>query len=245
MHITVQKLPSEIRQNVDQVAVVVDVLRATTVIATALEHRASEVMTCVGIEEARQIAASLAEEPLLCGERFCQPIAGFDLGNSPRDYAPSVVQGRTLVMTTTNGTRAFAAARNATRILAGAFVNRSAVAAALRKESQVTVVCAGTDGEETEEDFLFAGALIARVLELQKGITLDPAAVEAVDGWQTFLSDGMSLAQKLGQSRGGRNLLLAGYLDDIEACANVDSIAAVPFVITRQPITLRVEPSPA
>lgn len=223
-----------------QVAVVVDVLRATSVMVTALAHGAREIIACVEIEEARQIAANGGVQPLLCGERLCQPIVGFDLGNSPSDYTPSLVKERSLVMTTTNGTRALAAARNAKRVFAGAFVNLSAVAERLRSEDQVTIVCAGTDGEETEEDILFAGALIDRLGQWEIDVILDDGATDAADQWHSFLNAGGSLVDKLSRSRGGRNLVLAGYLKDIEDCAQVSSLSAVPVMATREPITLRL-----
>ncbi|MGV3483119.1 MAG: 2-phosphosulfolactate phosphatase [Planctomycetaceae bacterium] len=239
MHITVQKLPRQIDKDLDQVAVVVDVLRATSVIATALDHGASEVIACVEIDEARRIAAGLSPTRLLCGERLCLPINGFDLGNSPRDYSRAVVQGRQLIMTTTNGTAALAAARNASQVLAAAFVNLSAVARYVLREKQVTIVCAGTDGQETEEDVLFAGALIARIGRSNPGITLSSEGVEAVNAWQAFQSEGISLSSKLSRSRGGRNLVETGYSGDIDICANIDSLTAVPIMVASDPITLR------
>ncbi len=108
------------------IAVVIDVLRASTTIATALAHGAVAVRAVPTVDEARRVA--LAGAALLGGERGGLPIAGFDLGNSPREYTPERVAGRKLVITTTNGTAALAACGAAREIVVGAIVNRSAVA---------------------------------------------------------------------------------------------------------------------
>ena len=98
----------------DGTVVVIDVLRASTTIIAALEAGAVEVIPCLEIDDARRVAAQFpAEEVILGGERQGLPIEGFDLGNSPEDYTPYAVAGKTLVFTTTNGTRAMIHARQA------------------------------------------------------------------------------------------------------------------------------------
>src|SRR5215213_7874532 len=109
------------------VAVVVDVLRATTVMVRALAACCEAVIPCAEIDEARRVAASLpAGTAVLAGERQGLPIEGFDLGNSPRDFTPEACRGKTVVMTTTNGTRALLASLDAERIVVGAFANFAA-----------------------------------------------------------------------------------------------------------------------
>jgi len=110
------------------IAVVIDVLRASTTIVTALAHGAAAVAPRRSIEEA---LAAAADRPgaVLGGERGGVMIAGFDLGNSPLEYAPDRVAGRPVVITTTNGTAALAVCRDAAEVLVGAIVNRTAVAA--------------------------------------------------------------------------------------------------------------------
>lgn len=219
-------------------AVVVDVLRATSVMATAVEHGAKQVITCLEIEDAVQLAKMLLADTLLCGERHCKPIAGFHLGNSPSDYSQETVSGRTLVMTTTNGTRALNAAATADKVFVGAFVNLSALAEQIVGHSDITIVCAGTDGHETEEDILFAGALALRLRESVPTAECNKAAEEAIALWQAHVVSGESLAERLCRSRGGRNLVDAGYLEDVRYCARTDAVSAVPSMIARQPITL-------
>ncbi len=109
-------------------AVVIDVLRAATTIVYALAAGAKTVIPCGEIEKARLIAAKFSpDEIILGGERGGMPIEGFDLGNSPEEYTPVRVRGKTIIFTTTNGTRALLHAKKAKQILLGAFVNASVV----------------------------------------------------------------------------------------------------------------------
>jgi 2-phosphosulfolactate phosphatase len=105
--------------------VVIDVLRATTTIVHALAAGTSEVAPCEEIEDAKKLAATLGSKAVLSGEREGLPIPGFDLGNSPAEFTRDRVAGKTLVFTTTNGTRAMHRCRHAARVLLGAFVNFS------------------------------------------------------------------------------------------------------------------------
>lgn len=219
-------------------AVVIDVLRATTTIVHALAAGAQAVLPCAEVEQARQIAQRLGGEALLAGERGGLPIPGFDLGNSPREFTPARVAGKTIVFTTTNGTRALLRSANATRILLAAFVNFSAVCRELAGHEQVAIVCAGTDGEVTREDVLLAGALVD---DLTRGEPPGPAgrrtawqlndqAEIAADAWRTavrLLTDRpLGLALRL--SRGGRNLIEIGQENDIDLAAQIDRFDLVP-----------------
>src|SRR5260370_2380608 len=149
------------------VAVVVDVLRATTTIIHALAAGCSAVRPCAEVDEARALAGSMrAGRVLLGGERGGAPIEGFDLGNSPGEYTSRVCSGTALVLTTTNGTRALLRAAEAERTLIAAFVNYSAVCEQLRHDLRpLHIVCAGTEGEPSLEDTLLAGALVEYLSE--------------------------------------------------------------------------------
>jgi 2-phosphosulfolactate phosphatase len=153
------------------VAVVVDVLRATTVMVHALAAGCDSVIPCGEIEEAQALAAQLPEgSALLAGERQGLPIPGFDLGNSPGEFNPEVCLGKTLVMTTTNGTRAILACLEAERVYIASFSNLRAtsdeIAVQLLKKDHglpVHIVCAGTEGFISLEDSLLAGALTSAI----------------------------------------------------------------------------------
>ena len=221
-------LPAHVPRSswVDATVVVIDVLRATTVIVEALHAGATEVIPCATVTEARQTAAHLGPSALLAGERGGLPISGFDLGNSPRACQPDRVGGRSLIMTTTNGTRALLHAANAPRVLIAAFTNLPAVVRTLAADPRdVHLLCAGTDGQPTEEDLLLAGA-IAGELALLKPFQLDADATVWADTWsQTGVPQ---VHDRLRASTGGRNLISLRFDDDIEHAAQVGLHPGVP-----------------
>src|SRR5262249_40365048 len=147
------------------VAVVVDVLRATTVMVRALASGCEAIVPCSEVEEAKSVAASLpAGTALLAGEREGLPIPGFDLGNSPDDFTPHVCRGKTLVMTTANGPGAILASREAEHVGLAAMTNVIAATRwAASSGRDVHVVCAGTDGHVSLEDTLLAGEMVHRL----------------------------------------------------------------------------------
>ncbi len=219
------------------VAVVIDVLRATTTMVTALAAGCACVRPCLEIDEARQLADRMpAGRVLLGGERDGSPIPGFDLGNSPREYTCSVCRGLTLVLTTTNGTRALLHAGAADRVLLGAFVNYSAVCEQLRQDARpIHIVCAGTDGEVTLEDTLLAGAFV-EYLSVTLPVRLNDAARLA---WDCYETHGKVLEGALEVSAGGVRLHALGYDDDIRAAARIDQFAIVPE-LRRDPLRVEV-----
>ena len=213
-------------QLADGVAIVIDVLRATTTIVHALAAGCLAVRPCATIEEARCLADRLpAGKVLLGGEREGLPIAGFDLGNSPREYTSARCAGTTLVLTTSNGTRALLHASRAGRVLAAGFVNYSAVCEQLRHEVRpVHVVCAGDAGGVALEDTLLAGALV-EFFAGRENVYLNDGARLA---WDCFENHGRHLEEALHLGSGGARLLSLGYDDDIRAAARIDLVHLVP-----------------
>jgi 2-phosphosulfolactate phosphatase len=140
----------------------VDVLRATTTLTVAIGNGARAVVPCATPEEALALRAR-RPDTLACGEREGRIVAGFDLGNSPFEYAAERVNGRTLAFASTNGSRAMLAARDVRRRVLAAFVNAGAVVGAVSRESDVTIVCAGKLGGFSYEDACCAGLLVARL----------------------------------------------------------------------------------
>jgi 2-phosphosulfolactate phosphatase len=157
------------------VAVVVDVLRATTVMVYALAAGCEAIIPCNEIDEAKAIVAGLPPgTTLLAGERGGLPIPGFDLGNSPGEFAPKICRGKTLVMTTTNGTRAILASLEADRVYIASFTNLQATADEISVQflkrdhgQSIHIVCSGTEGHISFEDSLLAGALTSKITELR------------------------------------------------------------------------------
>lgn len=223
------------------IAVVIDVLRASSVMVSALGAGASEIRTCRTIDEARQLADDLSPRPLLAGERGCRPIDGFDLGNSPAEYIPQRVAGRCVVLTTTNGTVAIEAAHAARQLVIASFLNLSAVVETVLTAERVHLVCAGTDGYVTGEDVLLAGALIDRCERTETVTDLCDASVLARQLWHSWFGhqpavpDPQSLSERLRWTQGGRNLARVGYDADLMRCAAIDSIGVVPQRISQSP----------
>jgi len=246
------------------VAVVIDVLRATTVMVHALGAGADAIRPCSEIDEARSLAATLpGGSAVLAGERRGEPIEGFDLGNSPASCTPEVCSGKTLVMTTTNGTRAILACLEADRVLVAAFVNRKATLDALAADGRpVHIVCAGTDGLISLEDTMLAGALAhdmdIRAWEQAGGepilsaapvdpaaetvLANDPAEIAAAVCRETeaLIDEGYSLADALGDGRGGRRVRSLGLDADIEDAASLDRF---PFAVELLRDPLRIVPA--
>jgi 2-phosphosulfolactate phosphatase len=219
------------------VAVVIDVLRATTTMIQALAAGCTAVRPCAEVEEARKLAGRMrAGRVLLGGERGGVAPPGFDLGNSPREYTAKKCKGTTLVLTTTNGTPALLRAVEADRVLIAGFVNYSAVCEQLRQDPRpVHIVCAGTEGEVTLEDTLLAGALVDFLSEVQEVRLSDSARL----AWDCFENHGRVLQGALEISRGGANLKDLGYDEDIRAAARVDLFNLVPEV-RRDPLRVEV-----
>jgi len=222
--------------------VVIDILRATTTISRALASGARQLYICQQIDEARMLATQSAVRPLLGGERQGRRIEGFDLGNSPAEYTPEVVDQRSIVFTTTNGTRAMAAAAGADRILLGAFVNLTALVDQLADDHRpLQLVCAGTNGEETSEDILFAGAVVDRLSQLGRS-PRNPAAQLALAQWQQLPP--AELTRQLESSRGGQNLVAAGLSADIGLAAQLDAWPVVGELDSEQMIVSRSQIPP-
>jgi 2-phosphosulfolactate phosphatase len=206
--------------------VVVDILRATTTIVHALAAGATAVVPMLDVEAAREKAHRLESRGVLGGERGGKKIEGFDLGNSPAEYTLAAVQGKTVVFTTTNGTKAMQLCRSANRVLIGAFSCFSAICRELGEQDQVDILCAGTDGQITREDVLFAGAVIDDLTRsFGETLQLNDQAEIAADAWRNAKRDFAALkplAECLRASQGGRNLLEIGHERDIEIAAQID-----------------------
>ncbi|MCC9655985.1 2-phosphosulfolactate phosphatase [Rhodopirellula halodulae] len=242
------------------VAIVIDVLRATTVATTALSAGAKSITTCGTVEEAFSMKSEASSDnvPMLCGERGCQPIVGFDFGNSPGEYSPAGVGERELILTTTNGTAAILAAEQCEHMWLACFANLSAVIDRLvrwhtaNKDNEsafARIVCAGTNGCVTAEDVLLAGAIIAmchqrladspRFYDGPIELLNDSGAI-ALSAWQHCIThDGVNssetLAERLTLTQGGKNLIAANYANDLVDCGSIDVFDLVPTRDQRSP----------
>lgn len=212
----------------DTVCVVFDVLRATSSIVTALANGAAAIVPVAEISEALDWKQK-HPEVLLAGEREGLRIRAeltggidFDLGNSPREFTHEKVQGRTIVLTTTNGSRALRACAAAKEVLAGSFLNLRATAAHLQKlaASNVLLVCSGTFDQAAYEDVLGAGALADF---LWSGFSAGEIADSARLARETYQRHQGDLLRAMEHSRNGRRLLANAELkDDVAYCLQRD-----------------------
>jgi 2-phosphosulfolactate phosphatase len=194
---------------------VIDVIRATSTIVTALAHDASGVQPVASVPDAFVLKAR-NPEALLAGERGGQALPGFDLGNSPEDFTTGRVQGRPIILTTTNGTQALAACRGARAVVTASLLNLEAVAARLREIGPPwIIVCAGCDGEFGVDDAVVAGAL-AEALDQEHALV------------SLYHSVRRELAETLLGSAAGRELLKVGLEKDAPFCAQLNLFSIVP-----------------
>jgi 2-phosphosulfolactate phosphatase len=243
--LTPAELPALAQRDLRATACVVfDVLRATSTFVTALHHGAQAIIPVSEIAEAleRQNSAARIQKPelvLLGGERNGVRISAngidFDLGNSPREYTPERVRGKTIVSTTTNGTRALRACAKAKIVLAASFLNLTATAEFLRNENEILLVCAGTGDGIADEDVLAAGALVELLVGRASpraawscGVparedarpTVAGSSRSALENFQQAKSD---LNAAIGRSTNGRRLLAIPELRaDVAFCARRD-----------------------
>ncbi len=221
------------KEMTEKAVVVIDVLRATSTMVIAFENGCKAFIPVATVEEAKKLAAEHSDSNfLLGGERRAMPLAGFHLGNSPRDYIPAKVKDKIIVMTTTNGTRALLAARKAAKVFIGAFLNISAVRAALIAANRdVLLACAGEKDLFCLEDTLCAGALIKKLMEVNevnKEVSLTDAALMAKILYAHLEKD---LYGILSSCEWGRYLIGLGLQEDVRLCAQVDVSSVVPIFI--------------
>ena len=219
-----------------RVVAVIDVLRASTTIAVALANGARSIVPVesadVAITRARAFERA---DVVVAGEKKMLPVPGFDLGNSPASFSPEVVGGRTILLTTTNGTRALIALQGARDIVVAAYVNHAAVTAMLRTAARantdVAIVCAGDEGHFSLEDAACAGRYIRSIYQRGRSIVCNDAAnaCELIDR-----KYGDNIAKIFRDSSHGKALAEAGFGEDLVTCAAVDSHPVVPIYQERQ-----------
>lgn len=220
--------PTEIRDLPERdlsasVCVIFDVLRATSSMTTALAHGAARIVPASSVEHAREMAA-LLPGCLLAGERHRVRIPGFHLANSPQAFTDRLVRRRTIVMATTNGTKAIHACRKARAVYISSFLNMSATAKAVTAELRkgrvdLRIVCAGTVTEFSWEDGLAAGCLAGLVRKALPSALLSDSAMAVC---ASYGLNRRGLVRSLKAGCNGRALLGLGLSRDVDWCGRVD-----------------------
>ena len=218
-----------------RVVAVIDVLRASTSIAAALHHGARAVVPMASADEVITRAKAFdRKEVLLAGERKMLQVEGFDVGNSPADFAAATVEGKTVLFTTTNGTQAVLAVQGARDIVVASYVNFTAVLtllrAALRGGTDVAIVCAGRERQFALEDAACAGRYTRTLFDLGDA-ELNDAAQAAMLIEQRYDD---KLSELFEDSEHGRALAEAGFTADLELCAELDAFPVLPVYQERQ-----------
>lgn len=209
----------------DYTVVIIDIFRATSSICYGIQNGAEAIIPVSEVEECAAYREK-GGDYLLAAERNGEVVAGFDFGNSPFSYTAEKVAGKTVVLTTTNGTHALHLSRSAKRVLIGSFLNITALCNYLRdREGNILLVCAGWQNNFNLEDTLFAGA----VIELLKdsGYTLDDPAIAANDLFQIGRND---ISKYLSKTSHGERLRKLGIEKDIEFCLQIDLTTAIPVL---------------
>ena len=207
-------------------AFVVDILRATTAMCAALNHGAKALIPVAATEEALRLAQTIGSaDVLLAGEKNCARIPGFHLGNSPLEMTETAVRGKTLIVTTTNGTKTLLACQGAAAVYAACAANLSLAAEKARevldRDGDLLIVCAGRGGAFALDDAYCAGRLAAAALGgLKPRRGLNDAGIASLDLVRRY-GDGWE--RPLTRSRAGRELLQLGFRDDVLDAARLDA----------------------
>jgi 2-phosphosulfolactate phosphatase len=218
-------------ENLPDCAVVIDVLRATTTIATALNAGAEAVQAFRQIEELMQASAAWsADKRLRAGERGGAKVEGCDLGNSPLDCTPELIKGKRLFISTTNGTRALQQVEKASAVIAAALVNRQAAVRYILEQQPQTVwlVGSGWEGGYSLEDSACAGAIAQSLLAatsqpIKVGNDEVVAAIALYSQWQD------NLLELFHQASHGQRLLRLNCDEDLKYCATLDLLDVLPI----------------
>lgn len=208
-------------------AVVVDVLRASSSIITAIHHGARQIIPAATVQDAMRLAKDLfRDNSILCGERGGKLIDGFDIDNSPANYRAEVVKGQSLFYTSTNGAGAILKAKYAKEVFIGGFINISAVAERVNGAEEVVILCAGESGRFSMEDALCAGMIVSLAAEKHSDAELTDGAVAAKLLYERC-QNGMMAAVR--STMHAVDLEREGFQADVNFCATADVYADVPF----------------
>lgn len=220
----------------DDVYIVIDVIRATTSITVMFDRGATHVFAANTVEQARE-ATRAHPGRLLCGERHALPLPDFDYGNSPTQFAQLDLTGRELILTTTNGSRAFYACPQQSVRLAGCFYNAQAVTTralqfAQERNSNIAIVCSGEQGYFALDDATCAGYLSQELLRQYPSMRTHESVLAAIAIYQSYVPPRML---EVGAS--AQSVIAANLSEDLDVCVQVDGSSCVPMVTGKEPHT--------
>jgi 2-phosphosulfolactate phosphatase len=207
------------------IVVIIDIFRATSSICYGIDNSAEAIIPVAEVEECLAYQEKFPHY-LLAAERNGEVVTGFDFGNSPFSYTKEKVEGKTVVLTTTNGTHALHLSRAAKKVVIGSFLNLSAICNWLKEQhDDVLLVCAGWKNNFNLEDTIFAGAVADQLIPA--GFRPDDAAIAACDLYQLTKNDLDGYLKKTSHSERLKKL---GIEKDIAFCLQVDITTAIPVL---------------
>lgn len=211
----------------NRMAVVIDVLRATSTITTAIMHGAKEVVPVGSLDFSKiASASSFGGRTMRGGEKNSKKIEGFDLGNSPLEYQQSVVEGKSIVFFTTNGSKAIVKTKYGSGTFICSFLNAEAVAKQLAGMGrEFDILCSGLNGDFSLEDTVCAGMLLSEILKINSDFQLSDASTVAIDLYERYGEDIRGL---YALSEHGRILEAGGFIDDLDYCAQKNITDVIP-----------------
>lgn len=209
----------------ESVVVIIDILRATSAICTAFEHGAEKIIPVATVEEAK----AYKDKGFLVGaERDAVQVEGFDFGNSPYSYMGDNVKGKTIVITTTNGTQAIHASRHAYKVVIGSFLNIDALSTWLTEEKRnVLLLCSGWKNKFNLEDALFAGAVTEELRKRNDQIEFGDACLALQYLYQLALKDPYKF---LNHSSHKERLAKLNLKKDIKYCLTPNQTNVIPIL---------------
>lgn len=221
--------------------VVIDVLRATSVILKALDSGAKEVIPVGSIDFAMKISVnSHGGQTLLCGERNTKIIEGFDLGNSPLEYTEEKISGKSIILFTTNGSKAIVKAKYSDKVFVASFNNLTKITNHLVKlDNDIEIISSGANGIFCLEDTICAGALVKLMTEMKSDIELTDASNASLVLNEKY---GSNIKTMMQSCEHGKLLIENGFSEDIDFCSTIDNIPLIPY-FTGGEIKLLVEES--
>ncbi|HKB87785.1 MAG TPA: 2-phosphosulfolactate phosphatase [Ignavibacteriaceae bacterium] len=211
--------------------IVIDVLRASTTIITALQNGAREIVPVATVEFGVKISGGMfGGQTLLGGERNTKKVEGFALGNSPLEYTPEIVSGKTIILYTTNGSKAIVKAKFSENLYVCSFLNLGAIAEQVIKTGKdFEILCAGKSNTFSLEDSVCAGRLIQEVINHKEGLEITDTSRVSVSLNNSF---GENPFEMLKETEHGKLLLQNGFEDDLKYAAGVDTSNVIPYLAT-------------
>ena len=224
-------IPEEIKNTelAGKLVVIIDVLRASSTIVTALANGCRGFIPILSPDKAKKKAQEFQNERvLLGGEREGIKIEGFDLGNSPREYKKEVAKGKTIIFSTTNGVKTLEMVKGAHRIIIGSFLNLQAVCDyCTNYEGDILIICAGRKGKFSLEDTACAGMMINSLKDVFPG---DHQEIDAnLTAQLLYVKFGNNILEILRKSQHGRYLESIGLGEDLKFCSQLDLFHIVPI----------------